>query len=254
MASGVVVRRDQAGEGVVDVVLDWPETRNAVGPDEADQLGAALAEAASGDARCVVVRSEGRAFCAGGNLRSVLALVEVGEEALRERLYASFQGLFRALHEVPVPVLAAVSGPAIGLGLDLVLACDMRYFGLGAWVRQGWSSLGLIPATGGLAYARRVGGPDAAWHLLSAGDRRIQPSELAAWGVGSSVPDADAEARRAACALAAAPRDRIVATKALVREVDQAAHLRAALDHQVTFLLDPSFREAARRALGENGS
>lgn len=235
--------------GVLEVVLDWPETRNALGPEEADELRARLGDAASEAVRCVVLRSEGRAFCAGGNLKAIASLVEQGEAALRERLYGSFQGLFRALADLPVPVVAAVSAPAIGLGLDLALACDMRYFGPRVWARQGWSSLGLIPATGGLFHVRALAGSEIAWRLLAAGERRVDAAELAAWGLGEVVSDADAEARRAAHALAAQPRDRLVASKSLIREMDRDAHLRAALDHQVGFLLDPVFREKAKRAL-----
>lgn len=236
-------------DGVFEVLLDWPETRNALGPDEADELRARLEAGASDDVRCVVVGSEGPAFCSGGNLKAIASLVEQGETALRDRLYGSFQGLFRTLSDLPVPVVAAVSGPAVGLGLDLALACDVRYFGPRVWARQGWSSLGLIPATGGLFHVRSLAGSEIAWRLLAAGDRRIEASELAAWGLGEAVADADAEALRAAHALAAQPRDRLVASKSLIRETDREAHLRAALDHQVSFLLDPMFRERAKRAL-----
>lgn len=237
-------------EGVATVSLDWPERRNALGPPEADELADRLRAADDADCRCVVLRGEGPTFSAGGDLRAVLALVEQGEAVLRDHLYRSFQGLFATLRGVTVPVVAALEGPAIGLGLDLALACDLRYVAPGAWVRQGWSSLGLIPATGGFFDVRTVAGPQAAWRLLAAGSEKIDAETLATWGLAEVADDPEEAALRAAGNLASNPRDRLVATKALVRERDLDVHLDLALDHQVRFLLDDRFRETAERLLG----
>ncbi|MEX2558222.1 MAG: enoyl-CoA hydratase/isomerase family protein [Actinomycetota bacterium] len=236
-------------DGILEVVIDWPAVRNALGPAEASELTARLAVAESEDCRCVVLRADGPVFCAGGNLRAVIALVGEGDDALRRGLYGAFQGLFRTLVLLPVPVIAAVAGPAIGLGLDLALACDVSFFRPGITVRQGWSSLNLIPATGGLYYACGRGGVQAAWKLLCAGGREIMTDEIVSWGLGQLAPDPDEAARQAARVLAQQPRDRLVASKRLIREGDLAAHLAAALEYQIGFLEDPHFHDAAARAL-----
>lgn len=237
-------------DGVLRVSLDWPDQRNALGPEEADELVFRLRDADSPGCRAVVLGAEGRVFSAGGDLRAVVGLVEEGEDALRDRLYRSFQGLFRELRAVPVPVVAAVTGPAVGLGLDLALACDLRFVGPDVWVRQGWSSLGLVPATGGFLDARSLGGPQAPWRLLAAGEAKIEAAQLERWGLAEIDPDPAAAALAAARTFAAQPRDRIVAMKRLIGEADPERHLAAALDAQVGFLLDPHFKESADRILG----
>ena len=175
-------------DGVLEVVLSWPEVRNALGPADADSLIVRLSEAEDEACRCVVLSAEGTAFCAGGNLREVWRLVQMGEDAVRARIYGSFQGLVRRLRSLPVPVIAAVDGPAVGLGFDLALACDLRLFGADAWVQQGWATVGLIPATGGFRFLSEIGGRDLCWEMLAERDRRLAPDELAARGLGGACP------------------------------------------------------------------
>jgi enoyl-CoA hydratase/carnithine racemase len=237
-------------DGVLEVVLDWPQARNSLGPDDADTLFNRLQPAWSDECRCVVVRAEGDSFCAGGNLKAVWQLVQEGTDALQSKVYGSFQRLARGLREAPVPVLAAVNGPAIGLGFDLALACDMRFFGARSWVAQGWASFGLIPATGGLHYLRAIGGRDLAWRLLGAPNERWSPDELAAAGLGTAVPDADVAARDTAHRLAELPREVLVACKELLGTTDFAAHLERAAAHQVRFFQSEFFAAHVRARFG----
>ena len=60
--------------------------------------------------------------------------------------------MIRTLMAVPVPTIAAVDGAAVGMGMDLALACDSRFIGTTGWMRQGWARYGAIPATGGLVF------------------------------------------------------------------------------------------------------
>jgi enoyl-CoA hydratase len=121
--SGVAYRREGA-TGLV--VLDAPN-RNALTPEFADAVVAALAEAESDpEVTALVLASEGRSFCSGADLDM---LGRVGQDPLQEdnfvgigRIYA----LFERLRDADIPTLAAVNGTLVGAGLNLPLACDLR--------------------------------------------------------------------------------------------------------------------------------
>lgn len=107
------VRRD--GD-IAILELQRDERRNALNLDLCRAIHAAVDEATDGGARVVVITGEGTAFCAGADLGGVY-----GPEFL-EALY----GMLHRLTRVPVPIVAAVNGPAIGAGTQLAMACDLR--------------------------------------------------------------------------------------------------------------------------------
>jgi len=130
------------------VVLDWPEKRNALGPDEANEVAAALrAAAGQPDVRGIVLTGNG-AFCAGGDINGMVARADMPPEERRALVYGAYQGLIRTLIELPLPTVAAVDGPAVGMGFDIALACDSRFIGPDGWCRQGWARIGLIHRSG----------------------------------------------------------------------------------------------------------
>jgi enoyl-CoA hydratase len=110
----------QHRDGDIAVIeIDRHERRNALDTAHCHALREALtreAQAGPGTARAIVVTGAGSSFCAGADLRAVY------DAAFRDALYA----MLAAVTEVPVPVLAAVNGPAIGAGAQLALACDLR--------------------------------------------------------------------------------------------------------------------------------
>lgn len=110
-----MIRREDIGR-VSLLVIERHERRNALDVDHLDQLHDALRSALDEGARAIVVTGAGTAFCAGADLGSVY-----GEE-FREALYRTLGAITRA----PVPVIAAVNGPAIGAGTQLAIACDLR--------------------------------------------------------------------------------------------------------------------------------
>jgi len=158
------VTTERVGSAAV-IVLDWPERRNALGPDEALEVTAALREAASPPEVCGLVLTGNGAFCAGGDLRGAVERSAMPEDERRRLVYGAFQGLVRALVDVPVATVAAVDGPAVGMGFDLALACDSRFVGPDGWCQQGWGRVGLVPGTGGELLLRRLA-PSALWALL----------------------------------------------------------------------------------------
>src|SRR6202034_3400036 len=103
----------------------------------------------------------------GGDLESFAELsAQTTVRELRSRIYGDVQALVRSLWSCPVPTFAAVDGPAIGLGFDLALACDGRFFGPAGYVQQGWARAGLIPGIGGIALLSRCGS-DLLWRLVA---------------------------------------------------------------------------------------
>src|SRR5271154_2747504 len=135
----------QAAGPAALVILDWPEKRNALGPEQAGELAAALRTAAADPSvRGVVITGNG-AFCAGGDIKGMVARADMPAEDRRALVYSAYQGLIRAVLELPVPTVAAVDGPAVGMGFDLALACDSRFIGPEGWCRQGWARLRPLP-------------------------------------------------------------------------------------------------------------
>jgi len=128
----VGVRTEAAGSAVV-VVMDWPERRNALRPEDGEEVAAAIATAGEAARSAVILTGTG-AFCAGGDLRTFAELSAALTPAeIAEQVYGRIQAMIRALRHCPVPTIAAVDGPAIGLGFDLALACDMRLVGPHGW-------------------------------------------------------------------------------------------------------------------------
>ena len=245
---GVLVERIDAA---CVVTMDWPAQRNALGPDEAEELVEGLREAAGTDAMAVVLAGTG-VFSAGGNLPVIAALAEQGPEAVRANVYGKFQETVRTLVSIPVPTIAALDGPAIGLGFDLALACDMRFSGPKGWCRQGWGTIGLIPATGGELLLRRRA-PNLLWALL-AEQPKLEPATLARHGIAEAVDGSAVEAAvERARQLAGMPREALEGYVAISRHGLQAeldSYLATCLEFQVDLICSDHFHQRAAELLG----
>jgi enoyl-CoA hydratase len=125
--------RSEAVDGVTVLRIDRPRQRNALDIEHCEDLRHALRDAVDGGARSVVVTGEGSAFCAGADLNQVYG----------EPFMDALHRLLRLVTEVPVPVIAAVNGPAIGAGTQLAIACDLRVAAPGATFAIPTARLGL---------------------------------------------------------------------------------------------------------------
>lgn len=119
---------------VVILELQREDRRNALNLDLCKEIHAAVDEAVTGGARAIVVTGKGTAFCSGADLGGVY-----GDEFLN-----ALYGMLHHLAEVPVPLIAAVNGPAIGAGTQLAIACDLR-------VADGAAKFGVPTARNGMA-------------------------------------------------------------------------------------------------------
>lgn len=247
---GVLTTRDGP---VAVVTMNWPERRNALGPEEAAELSRALGEAsAPPDVAGVVLTGTG-AFCAGGNLKAAATRAGMPPDERRSLVYGAYQGLIGTLVGLPVPTVAAIDGPAVGMGLDIALACDSRFIGPEGWVSQGWGRMSLVPATGGVLLLH-LRAPDALWRLLEE-HPRLDAEAAAGLGLaevtgGRTALDRAAERVRS---MASMSRPALEAYADLSRyhlrsHLDD--HLATALRHQLVLLADPEFRARVSRILG----
>jgi 2-(1,2-epoxy-1,2-dihydrophenyl)acetyl-CoA isomerase len=147
--------------GVLVLTLDRQERRNALSPALYEALLAAL-QAASADARigAVVLTGAGQSFCAGGDVARMAGAAEAPPPAFEDRM----RGLRRRatiselLHTMPKPTIAMIRGPAVGAGLSLALACDLRYADTTARLRTGFANMGLSGDFGGHYFLPRLVG------------------------------------------------------------------------------------------------
>lgn len=173
----VLVRREGH---VAELVLDRPGAMNAVSTAMARSLSAACAALAEDrEVRVVVVTSSAeRAFCAGADLKERNALSDA--ELLRQRPVT--RAAYTAVLDLPVPVLAAVHGYALGGGFEIALSCDLVIADRTAVVGLPEVSVGVIPGGGGTQLLpRRVGAARAAELIFSA--RRVEAEEAYALGL-----------------------------------------------------------------------
>jgi enoyl-CoA hydratase/carnithine racemase len=203
--------------GVAYVLLNRPEVHNAVTIGLARALHDALSDAAV-YADLIVIRGAGGNFCSGEDGPEVARLRQYGGEALRP-LFESFVGACELIAELPVPVVAAVEGVAMGAGFELVQSVDIAIVCDDAVLADNRVNVGRIPGGGGSQrLPRMVGMPRALGHLLT-GDS-LTGRQAAEWGlVYRSVPPREFEnaLRGLVANLAGKDRDASTRIKQLVR-------------------------------------
>lgn len=112
-------------EGALVLTLNRPEKRNALNAALWKELHEALVEAREQSARCVVLAGAGKAFCGGGDVSEAVD----ADDAFFENICRLTHRAVEALYTLPCPTIALVHGAAIGAGLELALACDLRFAG-----------------------------------------------------------------------------------------------------------------------------
>lgn len=219
-----LVRTEITG-AVARLFLTRPETLNALGaPGDGDEVAAACeAVNANPDVRCAILTGEGRAFSAGGDVKAMRAREGAfagGGVAIRENYRRNIHRIVRALYGLEAPLIAAVNGPAIGLGCDVACLADIRIASDQARFGVTFLKLGLIPGDGGAWLLPRIVGMSRAAELLYTGEV-IDAATAAEWGLVSRVVPADRlmdEATALAARIAAQPPHALRLAKSLLRQ------------------------------------
>jgi methylglutaconyl-CoA hydratase len=214
------IRLETDSRGVARLTLSRPEKHNALDAVMIAEITEAARMLASDPAaRVAVLASEGRSFCAGGDLGWMRAQMEADAEA-REAQARALAGMLAALDGLPMPLLAAVQGPAYGGGVGLLAVCDMAVGVEGAVFAMTETRLGIIPATIGPYVLARIGAPAARRLMLPA--RRFGATEAVGLGLLSriSLPEelSAAVEEEVAALLACAP-GAVADTKRLIRDL-----------------------------------
>lgn len=212
-------------DGVAIVTLAQPEIRNAItGEEMIDDLLDALDDAESDPSTSVaILNAEGPAFSAGGNVKDMAAkegLFAGSASEMTEKYRESIQQLTRFMATTDLVTIAAVNGPAVGAGFDLVLGCDLRYGSRNARFAHTFIEMGIIPGDGGAWLLPRVVGWQRATELALTA-RFITSAEAEKYGVLLEVVPEDAlesHVLSVAQTIASKPRPAVIMTKRLLRQ------------------------------------
>ncbi len=229
---------EQSG-AVGRLTLNRPDSLNAW----TEQLGTELRHVLEGDAandsvRAVLVTGAGRAFSSGADLRAGMRQAEDGMPDVRHELHEIYHPAIATVRRLAKPVVAAINGPAVGIGLSLALACDLVMAAESAFLSLAFANIGLMPDGGTTAFVPAAAGKAHAFEMALLAERVPAPQALE-WGLVNWVYPDDrlmAEADALAERLAAGPTRSYAGSKeALNRfvygDLDAQLALEAELQH-----------------------
>ncbi|TFV81412.1 enoyl-CoA hydratase/isomerase family protein [Blastococcus sp. CT_GayMR20] len=206
----------QVQDGIGTIRLDRPKM-NAIDEQLHREVRAAASEASeNGDVRAVVIYGGERVFAAGADIKAMSQLDGTGMVAWGREL----QDSFRTVARIPKPVIAAITGYALGGGYELALCADFRVLGAGARIGQPEILLGVIPGAGGTQRLARLVGPAKAKDLVFTG-RHVGAEEALEIGLADAVvPDDEVYSTALAMAarFAAGPPLALAAAKKAIDE------------------------------------
>ncbi len=200
-----------------EIVLNRPDKLNALTVDMIEQLHAALQAAETRQVRALIIRGEGRAFCAGRDLTGVDPATDDAERVLAEVV----NPLVRRVREFNAPTFAAVQGACLGAGLGLALACDLVIAAEDARIGSPFARIGAVLDSGGHAFFVERLGSHRALELIYTG-RLLSGAEAAAWNLVNRCVAPDrllAEVRELATSVAQGPTVAFQTSKRLVHRL-----------------------------------
>ncbi|XPP26865.1 MAG: enoyl-CoA hydratase/isomerase family protein [Leucobacter sp.] len=204
-------------DGVAEIVLNAPEKLNSLDPAAVAELSAAYDRAAEAGVRALLLRGEGRAFCAGRDISGV----DPREDDVIGYLEGLIEPLMRKMSEFPAPTFAVAHGACLGVGLGLLIASDVVYVAESAKIGSPFANLGATLDSGGHALFFERLGAHRTLDLIYTG-RLMSGAEAVAAGLFSrALPDDEVLdfARSTAAAAAQGATEAFLASKALVRDL-----------------------------------
>jgi 2-(1,2-epoxy-1,2-dihydrophenyl)acetyl-CoA isomerase len=213
------------------IQFNRPEKMNAIGAVTRQQLGEAIKQAERDDAiRVVVLTGSGRAFCSGADVTEM----EQGgglrtPEDVGNVLRNEYMPMLTRLRTMPKPVIAAMNGPAVGIGASFALACDIRIATPEAYLLEAFINIGLAPDGGVSWLLPRLAGTGVAYEMFFTG-KPLQAADAHRLGVINRIVPADrleAEVRELANQLAAQPRQAMAGAKRAVNHALESSYEEA---------------------------
>jgi methylglutaconyl-CoA hydratase len=213
------VRSEVDTRRVVRITLDRPERKNAFDAELIADLTAAILKVDPA-ARAVVLQSEGDAFCAGADIDWMRGMADFSlEENIAES--RALAGMFRAIYDLPMPVVARVQGAAIGGGAGLVAVTDIAVASTAATFAFTETRLGILPAVVSPYMVRKIG-PAHTTALFVTGLRfdALRALEIGLVEAVEEPPDLDARVTSLVAAIVAGGQQAVSSAKRLVRDVE----------------------------------
>jgi 2-(1,2-epoxy-1,2-dihydrophenyl)acetyl-CoA isomerase len=230
-------------EGAATIKLNRPEALNAWNQKFGEDLLAAVRHAAEESSiRAVVITGAGRGFSSGADLKDMSGeLTPEGRPDVYKTLTERYHPIMKTIREMPKPVLAAVNGPAVGIGCSLALCCDLILAAESAYFLLAFVNIGLVPDGGSSLFLPTRIGMARASELSMLGEKLPAPKALE-WGLINRVCPDDRlpdEAGELAARLAAGPTRSYAGTKRqlnnwLYTRMDEQLELEAQIQREMS--------------------
>jgi 2-(1,2-epoxy-1,2-dihydrophenyl)acetyl-CoA isomerase len=178
--------------GAARITLNRPETLNAWHDDFGHELKRAIeVDAADPSVRAVLITGAGRGFSSGADLKAGFEAADDGMPDIAKELNEVYHPIMVGLRHLEKPVVAAVNGPAVGIGASLAFACDLVLAGESAYFGLAFVNIGLMPDGGSTLFVPAAVGKARAFQLALLGERVPAPQALD-WGLINAVHPDDA--------------------------------------------------------------
>lgn len=207
----------EISDGLAVVTLDAPQKMNALGPADLEELSRAYGDAEAAGVRALLLRAEGRGFCAGRDISGV----DPATDDVEGYLGGLVEPLLRRMSAFPAPTFAAVQGACLGVGLGLAIATDVVYAAETARIGSPFANLGAVLDSGGHALFVDRLGAHRTLDLVYTGDLMSGSEAVAAGLFSRAVPDVELQefARAAAERAARGATQAFLASKRLVARI-----------------------------------